>query len=129
MLSVKSYSADYRLRCRLRLNTLLDGLATLSIPQKIELALCNELLLALDNSFCHRMRGQEGKGGNPLNEVRMLTNSILNNAAILAADNTIKYNAEKSVAGIALGSPIELDRAAFAKLSAAFFDEIDRRFP
>jgi hypothetical protein len=37
----------------------------------------NNLVLVLDRFFVHRARGLEGKDGNPLNEVRMLCDSIL----------------------------------------------------
>jgi hypothetical protein len=46
-----------------------------------ELVLFNDLVLVLDAFFVHQARGIEGKDGNPLNEVRMLCNSILQNTA------------------------------------------------
>ena len=36
----------------------------------------NDQVLILDNMFVHRLTGIEGKDGNPLNEVRVLCNSI-----------------------------------------------------
>lgn len=38
-----------------------------------------------------------GKDGNPLNEVRILCNSIMNNNGIMSKDKTIRLNPEKSV--------------------------------
>lgn len=128
MLSVKSYSPAYRAQCRARYDTLIKGMSGVALAPDIETRLCNELVLALDNSFCHRMRGQEGKDGNPLNEVRMLAASIQNDKAILSADTTIKYDGKKAVTGLAVGDAIALDRAAFATLASSFLDEIDRRF-
>ena len=49
------------------------------------------MLLALE-CFVHRARGLESKDGNPLNEVRMLSNSILQSGGVLAADSTISLS-------------------------------------
>ena len=86
------------------------------------------MVLVLETMFMHRMRAQEGKDGNPLNEVRMITNSILTNDNKLLADNTIKYKAEKSVLKIKLEQEISLTAKDFIKLSDAFFDEIENKF-
>jgi hypothetical protein len=45
----------------------------------------------------HRARGLEGKDGNPLNEVRMLCDSILQKDGVMTADKTIKFDPAKSV--------------------------------
>ena len=39
----------------------------------------------------------EGKDGNPLNEVRILCNSMMNNNNKMCADKTIKFDSAKSV--------------------------------
>jgi hypothetical protein len=89
----------------------------------------NSMLLALDHHFMHRMRGAEGKDGNPINEVRMLVDSIMENDGVLKANSTIKYKAEKSVAGMAVGQTIALDAATFERLANAYVAEIGKRFP
>jgi hypothetical protein len=89
----------------------------------------NSMLLALDHHFMHRMRGAEGKDGNPLNEVRMLSDSIMEHDGVLKENKTIKYKAEKAVAGIAVGQEIALDAEAFGKLAQAYVAEIGKRFP
>lgn len=89
----------------------------------------NSMLLALDHHFMHRMRGAEGKDGNPLNEVRMLSDSIMEHDGVLQANKTIKYIADKSVAGIAIGQTIALDADSFGRLAAAYIAEIGKRFP
>jgi hypothetical protein len=45
--------------------------------------------------FLFRIRAIEGKDGNPLNEVRVICNSIMNNKNIMSADNTIRLNPDK----------------------------------
>jgi hypothetical protein len=43
------------------------------------------LLLSMDSYFTHRMRGLAKKDGNPLNEVRILCNSMMLNKGIVLA--------------------------------------------
>jgi hypothetical protein len=87
------------------------------------------LVLVLDHSFMHRLRGVEGKDGNPLNEVRMLTSSLLDHDGVMTAEKTIKYDAGKSVVGIAIGDEIRLDEKSFRLLADAYLAEIEKRFP
>jgi hypothetical protein len=130
MLAVKSYPTEYVERCRVQFEAIVKGFAAVeNFPDGLESRIFNELVLALDNKFCHRMRGQEGKDGNPLNEVRMLAASIMNSDAVLAADSTIKYVPEKTILGYAIGNQIALDAAGFGRLANAFLDEIGRKFP
>jgi hypothetical protein len=89
----------------------------------------NSMLLALDHHFMHRMRGAEGKDGNPLNEVRMLSDSIMEHDGVLKENRTIRYKADKAVAGIAIGQGIALDAEVFERLAKAYLAEIGKRFP
>jgi hypothetical protein len=99
-----------------------------SAVESFEPLFFNNLVLVLDNFFVHRARGLEKKDGNPLNEVRMLCNSILQNDGMLAADKTIKFNPSKSVLKLQIGDEIKLTEADFVRLFRAFFDEIEAKF-
>ncbi len=88
----------------------------------------NNMVLVLDQLFVHRLRTVEGKDGNALNEVRVLCSSIMQHDGVLTADPSIKLHPETSVLQLELGSKIALTRAAFVKLSSAFFTEIERKF-
>jgi hypothetical protein len=96
---------------------------------KFEPLFTANLVLALDAAFVHRLRGKEGKDGNPLNEVRLLSASLLTNDGVLTADKTIKYKAEQSVLGLDIGDTITVSEADFAKLAQAFLAEIEVKFP
>jgi hypothetical protein len=94
----------------------------------------HQLVLALDSYFTHRGRALEGKDGNPLNEVRMITDSLQGNdghrwiVPVLAANSTIKYKAETSILGLAVGDELDLSVADYHKLAIAFLDELETRF-
>ena len=70
----------------------------------------------------------EGKDGNPLNEVRIVCDSLMNNKGILRGDKQIKLTPERSVLKLNIGDPIRLYEAEFGRLSAAFFAELEHRF-
>ena len=53
----------------------------------------NDLALALDRRYVHRLRIVTGKDGTPLNELEMLVESLLNNGGELRGNNVIKYAA------------------------------------
>ena len=86
------------------------------------------LVLALDSHFVHRGRAIEGKDGNPLNEARMLCNSIMSNGGTMCADKTIKYDPEQSVLKYRIGDRIGLNAADFTRRYQAFLTEIERKY-
>jgi hypothetical protein len=88
----------------------------------------NNLLLALDRPFVHRIRAVTGKDGNPLNEVELLCECLIDHDGVLTANKVIKLVPDQSVVGLDYGDPIELSQAQFEKLSAAFFGELEARF-
>lgn len=88
----------------------------------------NNLALALDRYFVHRIRSVTGKDNNPLNELELICDSLLNNGAIMRGNNVIKYVPETSVVKLVLGDPITLTETDFTALSTAFLAEIEARF-
>ena len=55
----------------------------------------NNLLLTLDRFFVHRLRMVAGKDGNPLNELELLTESLLRDG-VFRANNVIKLPPQES---------------------------------
>lgn len=88
----------------------------------------NNLVLVLDRYFVHRLRGTTGKDGNPLNEVELLTESLMNNDGVLRGNNVVRFIPEQSVLGLNIGDRIRLRRAQFERLAKSFYTEIERKF-
>ena len=134
MLVRNHYDQDYIDACRTRVAAQVaayrDVKATASDAaiDAFEPLFFNNLVLVLDNLFCHRQRGMEGKDGNPLNEVRVLCTSLMENGGTLVADRTIKLKPADSVLGYEAGDEIRLDEDGFVRLADGFFAEIERRF-
>jgi hypothetical protein len=90
--------------------------------------LCNELTLALDRRFVHRLRVVTGKDANPLNELELMTESLMNNDGVMRANKVIKLKPDETVLRIQPDERIALSAADFERLSSAFLGEIAARF-
>jgi len=134
MLGVKSYTQDYVDACRHRVATQLNVYRALTKTAEADAIATFEpiflanMVLVLDACFTHRLRTLEGKDGNPLNEVRVLCNSLLTNGGVVAADKSIRMNPETSILGLHLGDEITLRETQFIELSDAFFTEIEKKY-
>ena len=135
MLGVKTYEPDYIDRCRAAVKRHVTAYRALvkaagddRAAAKFEPLFFNDLVLVIDTQFAHRLRGVEGKDGNPVNEVTMLRDSLLQNEGLFTENSTIKYKPENSVLGLEYGDRIEISEKQFAKLGKAFYAEIEGRF-
>ncbi|HEV7525242.1 MAG TPA: hypothetical protein VGP92_09755 [Acidimicrobiia bacterium] len=88
----------------------------------------NNMVIVLDSYFVHRLRGIEGKDGNPLNEVRMLCNSLVQNGGVMTADKTIRMKPADTVLQYDFGDTIAVTAADFTRLADAYFAEIESKF-
>lgn len=94
----------------------------------LEPLLFNNMTLVLDRYFVHRLRMVTGKDGNPLNEVELMTESLLNNGGVLRGNNVVKLVPAESVVGLDIGDRIALTAGQFERLAKAFLGEIRSRF-
>jgi hypothetical protein len=77
---------------------------------------------------CTARGRSRAKTATPVNEVRVLTTSLLSHGAVLTADRTIKLDPAQSVLHLEFGATISLTEVSFEVLAAAFFDELERRY-
>jgi hypothetical protein len=131
MLARNSYPQEYIDACRARIDAQLaayDALRQDAALERFGEPFFQNLVLVLDASFAHRQRGREGKDGNPMNEVRLLSTSILDHDAVLVADKQIRLPPETSILGYAPGDRIAPDREGFERLADGFFARIQETF-
>jgi hypothetical protein len=88
----------------------------------------SNMTLVLDRYFVHRLRVVTGKDGNPLNEVELLSDSLMSNDGVLRGSNVVKLIPDQSVLKFDMGDPISLSAAQFQRLAKAFFAELESRF-
>jgi hypothetical protein len=81
-----------------------------SAQESFEALFFNNMALVLDRYFVHRLPGAdyEGKDGNPLNEGRIVCDSLIINNGIMRGDKQIKLAPERSVLGLHVGDRIKL---------------------
>jgi hypothetical protein len=138
MLSVDSYSKDHVERCRQAFDAQLAAYRTLTesvgtgeaapaLAGFAPLFFAN-LVLALDEWFLHRSRTLEGKKGGPLNEVRLIGEALVLHDGVLTGQRSIRYDADSSVLGIALGDQVVVTEAGFVALLDAVLAEIEVRY-
>lgn len=133
MLGMRNYTQDYVDAHRKRVDADLVAYRAATAAGGEALAdfepvFFNNMVLALEASFVHRLRVVEGKDGNPLNEVRALATSLLENGGVLAVEKSMRLKPETSVLGLQAGDQIAIDETSFVKLADAFFTEVEKRF-
>jgi hypothetical protein len=130
MLAVSTYDQDYIDTCRDKVAAQVaayealaeaarNGAKAGSALDAFEPLFFNNMVLVLDALFAHRLRNKEGKDGNPVNEVRVLSESLVQGDGALAVPKSIKLDPERSVLHHAPGDEIALRCGDFQRLAEA----------
>lgn len=137
MLGMKTYEKDYVEACRAKIDADLRAFKRHG-SNELETTFFNNMVLKLEYMFVHRLSGAEGKDGNPLNEVRVLCNSLLFNqgkvqverlkAWPMSAVSGLTLPPERSVLKLKPGAEVKVNEADFARLAKAFFAEIEKKY-
>jgi hypothetical protein len=105
-----------------------DALPAGAARDALEPQLFNNLALSLDRFFVHRLRVVTGKDANPLNELELIADSLMNHGGVLTTNNVIKYKPADAVLGLEPGAPIALSQPQFRRLSQAVLDDLRAKF-
>ena len=122
MLGRNSYSMDYIRAVHARVTRVLKAFDKAKPAEPFASEALLDVVLGLEMAFVHRLRGQEGKDGNPLNEVRMIVASVLEFDGVMTQDKTIKWKPEASVTGLRMGEKIVLSRKQVGALVDAVIE-------
>ena len=93
-----------------------------------EVQVFNQMVVALEGWFVHRLRGIEGKDGNAMNEVRLLALGVTTNGGLFPTDPTIRWKPDASVTGYQVGDRIAMSEDVFSRLAAVFLDGVAKAF-
>ena len=124
--AVKQLLAAYKQLAKAARDT--DDPKVTAALETFEPLLFNSTTLALDRCFVHRLRSVTGKDGNPLNELELLTESLMNNHGVLRGNNVIKFEPDESVLELDVGDRIAVSAAQFEQLSTGVFAELDAKY-
>ncbi|WP_374970937.1 hypothetical protein [Terrabacter sp. BE26] len=143
MRGVEEYDQDYIDACRSRVESQVvaftevahaardhgdaDVSSLESALKSLEYEYFNNMLLVLDAYFVDRLQ-VEGPDANALNEVRILTRSLMENGGTVAADPQVPLDPQRSVLGLKPGDPVTLTLHEYRRISDAFLHEVQKRY-
>jgi hypothetical protein len=129
MLAVTKYPADYISSVRSLIDERVAALHKLGgVPPEIATAYFTDLVLVLELAFVHRLRKDEGKDGNALNELRLLAVSLLTNGGRMVDGKSLKVRPETAILGYAEGDAIAVTESDFIRLADGVMAEVEKRF-
>ena len=125
-----TYSADEIESCRDNCDALLAAWGANDVEDStLESLVFGQAVVVLHTWFGHRHRGLEGDDGNPINEVRVIADSIVDNDAVLRVEGPITWVPERTVLHLAVGDEVEITANGFERLTAAYLAAIEATYP
>ena len=124
MLLRTGYDRHYVATCRESVGAAVEELRRVQAGS----AAWNQLVPALDRWFGIRNPRVEGRDGNPINEVRVIAESVTEHGSVIVVPKGIKLAPETSVLGFEEGEEISLDGDAYERLFDAFLTEVEERY-
>lgn len=130
MLDRLGYPSDEVDSCRDHCDALLAAWEANEVEDStLESLVFAQAVVVLHTWFGHRAREREGTDANPLNEVRVVADSVVGNDGVLRVLGPITWVPERTVLRLAVGDDVELTARGFARLAAAYLAAIESTYP
>jgi hypothetical protein len=124
-----SYTTEELESCRDHVDALLAAWEADAVEDStLEGLVFVQAVVALDAWFVHRLRSQEGKDGNPMNEVRVLADSVVANDGIVRVEGGIRWVPERTVLGLGVGDEVVVTANGFERLAAAYLAAVEATY-
>ncbi|GAA4404542.1 hypothetical protein GCM10023168_17360 [Fodinibacter luteus] len=124
-----SYTADEVEACRANADALLAAWEANDVDDTtLENLVFAQAVVALDAWFAHRLRTLEGTGGNPMNEVRVLADSIVGNDGRLRLADGIRWAPERTVLRLAAGDEVLVSADDYERLAGSYLAAIEATY-
>ena len=124
-----SYTPDELEACRDAADGLLAAWQANDIEDEtLENLVFSQAVVALDAWFAHRSPEVEGEDGNPLNEVRLLADSIIANDGVLRVPDHVRWVPGRTVLRLAAGDEVVVTADTYERLVSAYLAAIAERF-
>ena len=124
-----AYTSDEIESCRDNCDALLAAWGANDVEDStLESLVFVQAVVVLDAWFGDRDRDLEGDDGNPMNEVRVIADSVVGNAGVLRVEGPIRWVPERTVLRLAVGDEVEMTADGFERLAAAYLAAIERTY-
>lgn len=129
MLERTSYTADEVESCRASADALLAAWEANDVEDTtLENLVFAHAVVALDAWFVHRLPAMEGTDGNPMNEVRVLADSIVGNDGTLRVADGIRWVAARTVLRLSPGDEVAIGADDYERLAGAYLAAIEATY-
>ena len=125
-----SYTSDEVESCRDNCDALIAAWGANEVDDStLESLVFGQAVVVLHTWFGHRRRELEGGDGNPMNEVRVIADSIVDNDAVLRVEGPITWVPERTVLRLDVGDDVQITANGFERLTAAYLAAIESTYP
>jgi hypothetical protein len=125
-----TYTSDEVESCRDNCDALIAAWGANEVDDStLESLVFGQAVVVLHTWFGHRRRELEGGDGNPMNEVRVIADSIVDNDAVLRVEGPITWVPERTVLRLAVGDDVQITANGFERLTAAYLAAIESTYP
>ena len=124
-----TYTPDEIEACRDNADSLLAAWAANEVEDAtLESLVFSQAVVVLDAWFGHRSRELEGDDGNPMNEVRVVADSVVANDGVVRVEGPISWVPQRTVLGLAVGDEVEVTADGYERLAAAYLAAIEATY-